>query len=279
MKLKNILYICLLLLAASACSKDEIMTFDLEESGIYFQSGDQTRLYLNIDEYYDTLSYSFSTAREDLTDTILYARIRTMGKVRDYDRPINLSVDAEQTTAVEGTHYTIDYTQAVIPAGESEIQFPVCFLRAADLMDKRVNLVLRLDDNDYFKVYFEEQKNTNIYNATGEQIQARYFKFIVSEIYVEPSYWSLFCTETLGTWSVNKFRLVNSLFDVPIEDWNNGGGDGSKVQYGYFATWAFKLRQYLQEAADNGNPVLDDDGSYMQLASGYEVDYSAYMNY
>ena len=275
MKPKNIFYLLLMAVAIGACSKDDIHTFDLDESGIYFQYGGQARLYQNIDAYYDSLSYSFSTAREDLTDTILYTRVRTMGKVRDYDRTFSVSVDAENTTAVEGVHYTIDYTQAVIPAGESEIKFPVKFMRTADLMEKRVSLTLRLNDNENFKVYFDEQKNTNIYNATGEQIQASTFKFVVSEIYTKPSYWS-FMTE-LGTWSVTKMRLVCKLFDVPISDWNRGGYADSKVQAGYSVPWAFKLRRYLQEAADNGNPVKDDDGSYMQLGTGYEVDYSAYL--
>ncbi len=275
MKLKNTFYLLLMALAVGACSKDDIHTFDLEDNGIYFQFGGQTRLYENIDAYYDSLSYSFSTAREDLTDTILYTRVRTMGKVRDYDRAFSVSVDAENTTAVEGVHYTIDYSQAVVPAGESEMNFPVKFLRASDLMDKRVTLTLRLNDNENFRVYFDEQKNTNIYNATGSQIHASTFRFIVSEIYTQPGYW--YAMTELGTWSVTKMRLINKLFDVPIEDWNRGGYSDSKVQSGYAVPWAFKLRRYLQEAADSGNPVKDDDGSYMQLGTGYEVDYSAYL--
>ncbi len=275
MKLKNTLYLLLTAVAIGACSKDDIHTFDLEDNGIYFQNGGQVRLYQNIDEYNDSLSYSFSTARENLTDTILYTRVRTMGKVRDYDRTFSVTVDEENTTAVEGVHYTIDYSQAVIPAGESEVNFPVKFFRTADLMEKRVSLTLRLNDNEHFKVYFDEQKNTNIYNATGTQIHASTFKFVVSEIYTKPSYWNYMTA--LGTWSVTKMRLVCKLFDVPIEDWNRGGYSDSKVQSGYAVPWAFKLRRYLQEAADNGNPVIDDDGSYMQLGSGYEVDYSAYL--
>lgn len=276
MKRRNIFYALLLMMMASACSKDDIMTFDLEESGVYFQYGWQTRFYMNIDAYMDSIDYSFSTANEEVTDTVLATRVRTMGKVRDYDRPFTVVVDKEQTTAVEGTHYAIDYSKAVIPAGKGEVEFPVRFFRTPDLMNEKLTLVLKLEDNEHFKVYFDEQKNTNIYNSVGEQIKTRYFIFKVSEIYTKPGYWTLCGDDTLGEWSITKLRLVNRLFGISAADWNNGGGSGSKVQSGYFVQWAFKLRQYLQDAADSGVPVMDDNGSYMQLAPGYEVDYSAY---
>ena len=45
-----------------------------------------------------------------------------------------------------------------------------------------------------------------------------------------------------------------------------------------FNYYAVKLRVYLQQMADAGTPVREDDGSFMQLGPGYEVDYSAYSN-
>ena len=273
---KLVLYLCAILLFG-ACQEDDIMLFDREEAGVYFQYGDQTRLYINSEAYYDTLSYSFSTALDTVTQMVLETRIRTMGKVRDYPRPVKLVVDEELTTAVEGVHYTLDFNDAVIPAGEGEIMFPVTFLRAEDLMGKRVQLVLKLEDNDYFKVYFNEQKNTNVYTAVGEQIMANRFKFVVSEIYTEPFYWGFFGENILGPWSVAKFRFVNNVCEIPIEDWENWGVDGSKVQAGRFPVYGIMVRNELQRLADAGTPVLDDDGSYMQLGPNYEVDYSDYI--
>lgn len=272
---KLVLYLCAALFL-SACQEDEIMLFDREEAGIYFQYGGQTRLYINSEAYIDTISYSFSTASDTVTQMVLETRIRTMGKVRDYPRPVKLSVDKELTTAVEGVHYTLDFNDAVIPAGEGEVMFPVTFLRAEDLMGKRVQLVLKLEDNDYFKVYFNEQKNTNVYTSVGEQIMADRFKFVVSEIYTEPSYWD-FAVDALGPWSVAKFRFVNNVCEIPMEDWENWGVDGSKVQAGRFPIYGIMVRNELQRLADAGTPVLDDDGSYMQLGPNYEVDYSDYI--
>ncbi len=50
----------------------------------------------------------------------------------------------------------------------------------------------------------------------------------------------------------------------------------AKVSYGRLGFAAKAVRNYLQEQADNDTPVKDKDGSYMQLADGYTVDYSRY---
>ena len=55
------------------------------------------------------------------------------------------------------------------------------------------------------------------------------------------------------------------------QDWDNG-----TVQLGALGYAAQLTHNHLQEAADSGNPILDDDGSYMQLTGSYVVDYSAY---
>ena len=259
-----------------ACQKNEIMLFDREEAGIYFQFGGQTRLYINSEAYYDSLSFSFSSYSDALRDTILEARIRTMGKVRDYPRPVALSVDTELTTAVEGVHYEADFEHAVIPAGEAEVMFPVRFFRTADMMDNKIQLVLKLEENDYFKIYFTEQNNTNVYYGTETKIMADRFRFVVSEIYTEPSYWS-FAEDVFGPWSVAKFRLVNEICEIPLEDWSRGGYDDSKVQAGRFPIYGLMVQRELQALADAGTPVMDDNGSYMQLGPNYEVDYSDYI--
>ena len=86
----------------------------------------------------------------------------------------------------------------------------------------------------------------------------------------------IFGQEFFGDWTVNKFKYVNKICEIPASDWNSAGYSYSKVQYGRFKYYAIMVRNALQAAADAGTPVLDDDGSYMQLSPAYEVDYSAY---
>ena len=277
MKLKYIYLVIGLLALSVSCQKDEIMTFHQEDAGIYFQNGGQTRLYINSESYYDSIDFSFGVASEDLTDTIIYAKLKTMGKVKEYDRPVNMSIDATHTTAEEGKHFTLDLSKAIIPAGSSSIEFPITLHRASDLMNNKVQLMLKLEDNKHFKIIFTEQKNTNVHADEGTQIMADRFKIIISEIYTQPGYWS-FAISYFGTWAIDKYKYINNYFDIPIEDWEtNWGQDGSKIQSGKFPVYAYILQNALQEAADAGTPVMDGD-QYMQLADKYQVDYSAYIN-
>ena len=277
MKTKQILFVMFLLGSVIACRKNEIILFDRDEAGVYFQTGWQTRLYVNSETYVDSVDYSFSVESDTVTEKVLDVLVRTMGKVKDFPRLVKLSVDAENSTAMEGVHYEIDFDAAVIPAGASSISFPVKFFRTQDLMGEKIKLVLKLEDNENFKVYFKEQKNTNVYYAAGEQIWADRYVFMVSEIYSEPNYWRSGADDAFGPWSVSKFRFVNKVCEIPVQDWQRGGHSDSKVQAGRFPIYGYMVRNALQELADSGTPMLDDDGSYMQLGTNYEVDYSAYI--
>lgn len=53
----------------------------------------------------------------------------------------------------------------------------VRFFRTDDMMEKAVRLAIRLEDNEYFKCYFPEYKNTNAYSATGVMIHGDEFVF------------------------------------------------------------------------------------------------------
>lgn len=262
----------------TSCNEDEIPTFDSDDAGIYFQDGVQTRFFINIDAYNDSTVYSFSECGDEVTDTVLKARIRTLGKVRDYDRKVKVVVDQEHSTAIEGKHYQIDLDTVTIKAGESEAMVCVRFLRDASLKTEQVRLVLKVEDNDNFVVPFSTQKNTNVYYDQGEIIRADAYVFNVNEFYSEPMLWLMF-GDPLGDWSIAKQRLITQKFELTAYDWSIEGwqnGDG-KMLPKRFTYVAIKLRLYLQEMADKGTPVMDDNGSYMQLSDAYHVDYSAYL--
>ena len=164
----------------------------------------------------------------------------------------------------------------VVPAGKSTAYVRVRFFRTDDMMEKAVRLAIRLEDNEYFKCYFPEYKNTNAYSATGVMIHGDEFVFSLSEMYTEPWYWSMFGDGFFGNWTPKKFLVVNSVCGLSAADWDNAGYAGAKIQYGRFNFFTTTVQKYLQEQADAGTPELDSDGSYMQLAPSYSVDYSRY---
>ena len=276
MKWKIILFVSSLTLVFCACEKQDISVFTTDDSGIYFQRG-TSYIYNSTTEYYgDSVAYSFASAKASVKSVVLSATIRTMGKVVDYDRPFKVVVDQEGTTAIEGKHYEVNLDTVVVPAGKSTAYVRVRFFRTDDMMEKAVRLAIRLEDNEYFKCYFPEYKNTNAYSATGVMIHGDEFVFSLSEMYTEPWYWSMFGDGFFGNWTPKKFLVVNSVCGLSAADWDNAGYAGAKIQYGRFNFFTTTVQKYLQEQADAGTPELDSDGSYMQLAPSYSVDYSRY---
>lgn len=262
------------LLVFMGCEKKDIDVFTTDDTGIYFQRSSSYSG--STQNYSNSSSFSFASLDASVEYSILSASVRTMGKVADYDRPFKVVVDEEQTTAIEGVHYTLNLDTCYIPAGESSANVRVTFFRTEDLMDEEVRLTLRLQDNEYFTCYIDEYKSTNSYTATGVQLSGTSFRFIVSEMYTEPGYWTSLGTSYLGTWSARKYSVVNSVCELTDDDWEVAGQSGAKVALGRFNFFALAVQAYLQEQADAGTPVLEADGSYMQLGSNYTVDYSAY---
>lgn len=271
MNIKQILLILALGATTMACEKQEIPLFELQETGVYFQHGNQTRRFINSESYSDSTAFSFSVSPIKTLDTTLVVRIRTLGNVKDYDRPVKLAVDVEHTTAVEGQHYVMDLRAIQIPAGASEISVPVKFKRTNEMLSKNFSLSLKLEENDHFKIYMTRQKNTNVYAAVGADINADRFKFIVGEIYTMPSYWSSFAVPYFGPWTAAKYRYVNSLLNWTPENWQAGGR--VPIVLGRFGPGALTVRNALQALADAGTPMREIDGSPMQLGTAYQVNY------
>jgi hypothetical protein len=273
MKLKHILAaLCGFL--ALACGRDDVALFETDEAGIYFE---RVKSYSgSTKNYTDSVALSFANAAADQTSMVSYVDIMSLGRQRDYDRPVRVSVDAARTTAIEGVHYQVRLDTLGIGAGKSSTRLGVRFLRTPDLMDGTVTLAFKLEENDHFKCLFPEYKNTNSYAATGRQISGVEFIFAVSEQYTEPFYWTLFAGEYFGAWTPRKFVLVNTVCGYSAADWQTPGTAGSKVSLGRFSFAARAVREYLQKMADAGTPVTDSDGSYMQIGANYWVDYSAF---
>lgn len=274
MKCKHILLALIPCIMASSCKKQDIPLFESEISGIYFQRGDIMRnfnIFYSPDNYYDSTAFSFTVAPASTMDTILRTRVAVMGKLKDYPRPFKVSADHTLSTAVEGKHYEIDHNSAVIPAGANEAFIGVKFNRTADMLDNTFKLVLKLEDNEHFKVVMEKQRNTNRYGS-GTDISADRFRFIVSEVYTEPPYWRLWGRTYFGPWTLTKYRYVNNILGWTHSDWQSLAGD-SKLKFGYLHPAAITVRNALQALADAGTPMFDEDGSKMQLGPNYLVKY------
>lgn len=276
MKTKKILYLFLLPLIFTACETKDIPVYTSDDAALYFQ---RTASYIwgsTTVTYSNSTEFTFAGAAAEKNSVTYSAEVRTMGNVTDYDRPFKVEIDKEMSTGIQGVHFDTNLDTLKIKAGKSNAYVRITFYRTPDLLDSTLTVVLHLIENEHFNARIDEYKKTNQWNSSSENLDGTRYTFKFNEQYSEPTYWSWFGEGFLGPWTPQKYIIVNSVMGWTVNDWSQAGQAGAKVSYGRLGFAAKAVRNYLQEQADNDTPVKDKDGSYMQLADGYTVDYSRY---
>ncbi len=276
MKRTNIIYLFLLLFL-SGCSEDEIETFDLNESKVFFQV--QSFSGANGSEGYSTsTSYSFVGNKQSFTQYVFNGTVKVMGEIKDYDRPFKVVIDKDKTTMTEGLGFEINTDTLKIKAGENSAKVAVRFFRTKDLLERSDTLTLKLEANEFFDVLNEYKSDNNWANTTADKIDGSRYTFVMTEIYTRPDSWSgsgpLYVNSYFGEWNPIKYIFINDFFGFNSNDWIYINSATSKLSSGRMLFYARQLQKELQRRADSGKPVLDEDGSNMQLPAPYNVDYS-----
>ena len=273
-KINWILPMCAFAAAFTACNEETIDLYEVEDAKIYFQ--DQT--YTNADGsagYSTSTKFSFMGLDPEVwKDVVFKSPVKLMGAVADHDRYCTVMVDAENTTMVEGRDYEIDLDTLRIKAGENIGNFAVRFLRSKAIRDEALKLTLRLVPNENFTV-LEKYKSSNSWaNTTAKDIDGSRYTFTIDEIYSLdnlPGWNRVNATKYFGEWNPTKYSYINSFFGFTNDDW--GHFETGKVTAARMPFYARQLQKELLRRFNEGNPVLDDDGSYMQLGEDYQVDY------
>lgn len=264
------IYVLLGIVLLGACSEEDFTTFDGTKSGIYMQRVATTDITGTPLSYSDSMTVTFANYESDTERLRTYVPVKIMGNVKDYDRRFKLVVNPELSNAVEGMDYELSDTACYIPAGETSRNVFFYIKKTDKLSSQSVKIVFELQDNENFTVELDKYKNTVSWSSTGSQLCGSHYKLIFNNIWEIPYQWSFWGDWYLGTWSVKKETLLNKLMG-----WEHYEFD-SKASYGIMPYLAKKLQKYLQEQADAGTPVVDEDGSYMQLVDPYLVNYSQY---
>ncbi len=280
--MKKLLLVALVFFFAS-CEKSEIINFTSDDCGIYFQriSGtsmpaDGSNIYITTNQYTDSMTFSFVQEKSSTTDVIVGVPIVGMGKVKDYKRPIRVVLDEERTNAVRGVDYEVNLDTVNMPANAGKTSLRVRLLRTDVLLTETKRVAFRLVENEYFKLHIQSYKTSSNWQATADTVSAVEFAVVFNEQYTEPFYYMIFGKDFWGPWTPKKYQVLNQVMGWTDGDWDKAGESGAKVAYGRFDFAAKATQRYLQEMADAKTPVLDSDGSYMQLADKYAVDYSKY---
>lgn len=266
-------------LAIAGCSHEEIDLYSGPTSGIFIQQVRTTDMYYNPTSYHDgKTGITFANYGSHVTGLNDSFVVRAIGEVTDYDRAYRLEIDPSETTAVEGLDFSLEGNKFCISAGESTDVVRIKFLRHPGLIQKTVRVYFKLYPNENFDMPISEFKNSSAWNVDGDMLPTDHFYFEFGENYTCPSYWNSFGKSYWGDWTAPKYLLLNELMGWTVSDWNSAGFQGAKVALGRFPFAAITMQKYLQQKADEGDPVIDDStGTYMQLSQSYQVNYGAYI--
>lgn len=271
---KIILYSALAAISFTSCDQEGIDTFELNESRIYFQEQNYTGSDGSAG-YSTAMNFSYVGYSLDYQSVVFGGTVKIMGEVKDYDRPIKVMIDEENTTMPSEGSYEVNFDTLRIKAGENSCKVNVRFLRPKRLNKGEDTLTLKLIPNEHFQVLEEYKASNNWQNTTAQKIDGTRYQFRISEIYTQPGAWGQYAGTYFGTWTITKFVYINSFFGFSTDDWTYHNGASSKITQARMPFFAKELQKELQKMADAGTPVRDEDGLPMQLPSPYSVNYDA----
>lgn len=270
---KILLSATLAMLTIAGCNQQDIDTYELDDSRIYFQEQNYTGSN-GAAGYSTSMKFSFVGYSLDFTNVVFGGTVKIMGEVKDYDRPFKVVVDEENTTMIEGESYEIDFDTLRVKAGENSCKVNVRFLRSKRLYEGEDTLTLKLLPNEHFNLLENYKASNNWQNTTAKDIDGSRYQFIISELYSQPGAWGQYVGTYFGAWTITKFVFINSFFEFSNDDWTYHNGASSKITQARMPFYAGELQKELQRLADAGTPLREDDGTLMQLPSPHNVNYN-----
>jgi hypothetical protein len=249
-----IIIFCLTPLIWAGCKENEIMDFGLPASVNF----NQFQVVSGVEKLYFTKSYSFAIQGSSVTEAIVPIPVKLMGGLADRDRTFRAVAVAENTTAVEGTHYRI--LDGVIKADEYEGYLPVEVYRTEDTKTEPVSLQLLLVDTDDLKAgngdAQMEQSADNVFSADN------LIKFTLSwgDILMRPANWPYYW----GAYYANKYQFAIDVLGQT--DWPTYSRYDTDYIEGYYTTaqlqnLATQLNAAYQEYKLANGPIYNDDSA------------------
>ena len=216
----------LIFVVLGSCTKDKLITYD-DAANLYFEKK------TNADNN-DSTSFSFAIKPLNLKEDTVYLNVHTMGKTSKSAREINLKV-AEQSTAVEGTHYKL--MTYVMPANAVKVKLPILVMRNPDLLKKEVFLKLSIVESKDFKPGIVSQLD---------------YKIKINDFFSKPDNWDSRLAVFFGVFSQRKFAFIFSTlglskFVYPEE-----------IPYSQMVFFKLRLKNVLADYEKINGPMMDE---------------------
>jgi hypothetical protein len=218
------------LLALPGCQEDKV---DLYSGEHYI------RFIKNLTLDSTTVAFLFAPGKTELDSTLI---VETTGLSYPDEKTYKISVDRQFTTAVEGTHFKLP-DKTAFKAGAVRDTLAVKFFRTEDMKSHIYRLVLRVEENENFKL---------------GQLQYQYKVFLIHDNISQPGWWTAsVSTSYLGAYSDLKYQYF---IDV------TGVADLTGASMSELRIYALQLKYWLEEQKQlTGSPVLEANGDEMKV--------------
>ncbi len=252
---KYILLLTVILLLTSGCQKDEIMVFDITQSGVMFPGAGDARTYKGYNSadqiYY--VNESFLNVPLSQVKYIVDFPVRVSGDTVSRDRVIGYEIIVGLTDALSTQYKIVD---AIIPAGKYYGRIRFELTRDVALDNATVKVGIKLKDSDDLKV------GSNEYCKGVLSWSNMLARFPTTSSHIR-TYNCIILTPLSKTstaityYSPNAHKAILEALEWPINYWptfNSGFADpstGTSAIFGAFHTdlYAQKLKTYLDAYA------------------------------
>ena len=203
------------------------------------------------------------------TDTLLTLKVKATGHLKDFDRPFNIIVITDSTSAEANTEYEPLMPQYTIKAGETSTEVKIRIKKTARMNGDTLKIQLAIQPNEHFNLMFN---NYGDYPGTyapvpdkkfGHNQNAAIHNIFVDDVLTKPTGW--YGSESggyFGLFSPKKYRYIMMVTGTDINDFK------TMVTMSFPRAQAIsqEVAKHLLEAAQKEQPILDEDGTMMWVS-------------
>lgn len=241
--MKKICIYILLLIAAGACTKQQLMQYGGGRN-VYMYAR-----YASVNADSVNINFAMDTLRSDKLTLYVFAT----GQPAHTNCVFSLTA-LDTSTAVAGKHYVLPPADSLyIRADTVAAVIPVAILRPADLYEKSVQLTLRLNPNNNF--------NTDMlyFSPASTRFSVLRLKVTISDILAQPAIWDS-NKAVLGGYSRKKLSLMAQTLSLQLKKFYSPTYSASQLQ-----NFARRFQAYLNQQKAMGNTIREEDGSDMTM--------------
>lgn len=261
---KPLITIFVLLLSCCWACKKDLDVYE-GESGIYFSTQNVGL---------DTIFVPWGLKESDITEQEYTLKVNLFGAVKPYDRKfkVRVTTDASDSLAAE---VDVDFralsTEYVMPANQAEAPIKITLLRRPDLAQQARRFTVHLEETDELKFLYSREVSLDSTQWVGD-VKVRKLDLqrtiYMDERFQVPNWWPLCGTKYFGTYSSKKMVLICDVMNIARADFVAPFSLENRITDGYLKFVGRYMHRWLQEQE---NPILEDDGTPMEMGSASKI--------